>query len=112
MVEGEDRKVAIALPGEWALQKVLGPTLDLIGADLSKLYAAGRDRIVRAAAKKTENLDDGASANLRIAADVFRSGAFADSDVCAEYFGGILAASRGESGGRDDGMFYLELIKS
>lgn len=33
----EDKNVAIALPGEWALQKVFGPVLSEVGEDIKKV---------------------------------------------------------------------------
>jgi hypothetical protein len=104
--------LTLALPGEWALKKVLGPTLDVLGADLARVYAAGRDRIIQAAARKTPNLEDGASANLRIAHDVFSNGGFAESEIASEYFGGVLASSRGDGRGNDNAIYFSGLIKS
>jgi len=109
----EDEKThSIAVPGEWAFRKMLGPTLDAFGEDLAKAYAAGRDRILAAATRKTPNLEDGGRTNLRITADVFRSGSFTDDEICAEYFGGVLASSRSHDGKDDSAIFYLEIIKS
>ena len=99
-------------PGEWALKRLLGPTFDLIGQDLSRLYAKGRDRIVRAAKRKTPDLDDGKAANLRVARDVLWNGAFADDEVCAEYFGGLLAGSRSEDGKDDRGLPFVDIVRS
>jgi hypothetical protein len=42
----DEKKFAIALPGEWVLQKAFGPALTEIGEDLKKLYAKGRDKIL------------------------------------------------------------------
>lgn len=86
--------VAIA----WAGKKLLGPTFDTIGDDLQKLYAAGRDRIIGRAAAKVDDLDDGRRANLRVARDVLWNGAFSESEVCVEYYAGLLAASRSVDG--------------
>ena len=55
------------IPGADAVRRVLGPTADLIGEDLAKLYAKGRDRLMRAATRKVPDLDDGKCANLRVA---------------------------------------------
>ena len=84
------------VPFEWALQKVLGPTLDEIGEDFRRVYATGRERLVGAARRKIDDLEDGQVANRRVAMDVLVHGALASGDeVCAEYFGGLLAASSG-----------------
>ena len=99
-------------PSEWAIQKLLGPSLDEVGADLSRVYAAGRNMILNAAIRKTPELEDGSRANLRVSHDVFTSGAFSDSEICAEYFGGILASSRSEDGQDDDAIQFVEVTKS
>lgn len=106
------KKISISVPGEWALQKVLGPILEEIGSDFQKLYSVGRDKIVQAALRKIKSPEDGARANLRVARDVFWNGSFTDEAICAEYFGGILAASRSEDGKDDSGIFYVDIIKS
>lgn len=93
-------------------KKVLGATLDNIGKDVANLYEKGRDKIIEKASKKIKNLDDGQQVNLRIARDVFYNGSFSDDEICAEYFGGILASSRSEDGTDDSKMFYLDMIKS
>ncbi|MBZ4187138.1 hypothetical protein K7B09_12485 [Thermomonas sp. RSS23] len=108
----DEKKLAIALPGEWALQKTLGPVLSEIGDDLKRLYAKGRDKIIEKAYKKIENPEDGKSANLRIAHEALTSGAFTEEEICAEYFGGILAASRTSDGKSDDTIQLLDTIKS
>jgi hypothetical protein len=108
----EEKKLAIALPGEWALQKTLGPVLSEIGEDLKKLYAKGRDNIISKAYKKIADPEDGKSANLRIAHDVLTNGAFTDEEICAEYFGGILASSRTDDGKNDDAIQFVDTIKS
>ncbi|RTL00480.1 MAG: hypothetical protein EKK57_07050 [Proteobacteria bacterium] len=93
-------------------KKVLGATLENIGKDIANLYEKGRDKIVEKASKKIKNLDDGQQVNLRIARDVFYNGSFSDDEICAEYFGGILASSRSEDGKNDTSIFYLDIIKS
>ena len=108
----DEKKLVIALPGEWALQKTLGPVLSEIGEDLKKLYAKGRDNIISSAYKKIPNPEDGKSANLRIAYDVLNNGSFTDEEICAEYFGGILASSRTADGKNDDAIQFVDTIKS
>ena len=112
MDNSEEKKISIAVPGEWALKKVLGPTLDTLGEDFNKVYQIGRDKIIESAKKKIKNINDGASANLRVSRDVFWNGSFTDEAICAEYFGGILASSRSKDGKDDAGVFYIDIIKS
>lgn len=108
----EEKKLSIALPGEWALQKVFGPALTEMGEDLKKLYAKGRDKLVAAAYRKVKDPDDGKQANLRVTRDVLWNGAFTEDEVCAEYFGGILASSRSADGRDDDTIQFVDTIKS
>jgi hypothetical protein len=108
----DEKKLSIALPGEWALQKVLGPTLTEIGSDLQKLYAKGRDRIIAKAYRKIPNPEDGKRANLRVTRDALWGGAFTEDEVCAEYFGGVLASSRSEDGKDDAAIQFVDVIKS
>ena len=98
--------------GAWVGRKLLGPTLDAIGDDLKKLYAAGRDRIIRRAAAKVDDLDDGKRANLRVARDVLWNGAFSESEVCVEYYAGLLAASRSVDGLDDKAAPFVDAVKS
>lgn len=103
-------------PGEWAVQKLFGPTLDQMGGDLSLAYVAVRKKILsavlNAAIRKTPNLGDGRRVNLRVAHDVLTSGAFSDSAICTEYFGGIMASSRSEDGQDDSAINFVETVKS
>jgi hypothetical protein len=108
----EDKKLSLALPGEWALQKVLGPVLSEIGEDLKNLYARGRDMILAAAYRKLRDDKGDKKANLRVARDVLWSGAFTDEEICAEYFGGILASSRTEDGKDDHAVQFVDIAKA
>lgn len=92
--------------------KLLGKTAEAISGDIANLYEIGRDKIVVTAVRKTTNMDDGKTANLRVARDVFFNGSFTDEAICAEYFGGILASSRSVDGKDDLGVFYTDIIKS
>jgi hypothetical protein len=90
--------------------KLLGKTVDAIAEDFAKLYAAGRDKIIATATRKTDTTTAG-QVNLRVARDVFWNGSFTDEAICAEYFGGILAGARTEDGTDDHGIFYLDIMK-
>lgn len=112
---GDDKEkleIAVSAPGEWVLQKVFGPTLNVIGRDLSELYAKGRDRIIAATYKKIKDVNDDKQANLRVTRDVLWNGAFADNEICAEYFGGIMASSRSEDGSDDSAVQFVDVTKS
>src|SRR5690606_17965818 len=62
--------------------------------------------------KKIDDPNDGKSANLRVAHEALTSGAFTEEEICAEYFGGILASSRTLDGKNDDSIQLLDTIKS
>ncbi len=96
----------------WFGNKLLGPTAEIIGQDLKKLYEKGIDKIVANAIKKTKNIDSNDRTNLRVTRDVLWNGSFTDESICAEYFGGVLASSRSEDGKDDFGVFYVNIIKS
>ena len=98
--------------GGWVAKKLLGPTLDAIGDDLRKRYEIGFDRIINRAANKVDDLDDGKRANLRVARDVLWNGAFSESDVCTEYYAGLLAASRSVDGLDDEAVPFVDTVKS
>ena len=94
------------------LKKVFGPLLSEIGKDLPRLYAVGRDQIVQAASRKIPKEGDSKKPNLRVAHDVMWNGAFTDDEVCAEYFGGILASSRSKDGKDDSSIQFVDVVKS
>lgn len=112
MSESDKKEMEISLPGEWAVKKLLGPVFSELGEDFRLLYALGRDKIIQVACRKTENIEDGKIPNLRVTRDVFWNGAFTDDEVCAEYFGGILASSRTTEGKDDSAIQYVDVIKS
>ena len=112
MTDSEKPGIAIALPGEWAVKKLLGPVMSEIGDDIKRLYAAGRDRILTTAIRKLDDIDDGKIPNLRVTRDVLWNGAFCQDKVCAEYFGGILASSRTDDGRDDSSIQFVDVIKS
>lgn len=107
-----NQNMAIEFPGEWAFKKVLGPTFDEIGNDLARVYVRGRDLIFSAARKKIPHIEDGKQANLRVARDILWNGAFSDELISAEYFGGILAASRTEDGRSDETIPFVDVVKA
>lgn len=98
--------------GVYAARKILGLTLDAMGEDLNRVYASGRDRVMSAAERKIEYLDDGRCANLRTARDVRWHGAVTEDTVSAEYYGGLLASSRSNDGKDDTAIPFVDAIKS
>jgi hypothetical protein len=96
----------------YVAQQLFGKTLAEMGDDLNKMYKANRDKLLAKAAKKVPDPNDGAKPNLRVARDVIWNGAVTDDEVCAEYFGGLLAASRSEDGKDDSALIYVDCIKA
>jgi hypothetical protein len=96
----------------YVAQKLFGKTLEEMGDDLNKAYKKNREKIIEKAAFKIPNPDDGAQPNLRVARDVLWNGAVTDDEVCAEYFGGLLASSRSVDGKDDSALIYVDCIKA
>jgi hypothetical protein len=96
----------------YVAQQLFGKTLAEMGDDLNKMYKANRDKLLTKAAKKVSDPNDGATPNLRVARDVIWNGAVTDDEVCAEYFGGLLAASRSADGKDDSALIYVDCIKA
>ena len=102
---------AVAVGG-YVGTKLFGTALATMGDDINKLYTSGRDRIVEMATKKVADPDDGKTVNIRAARDVLWNGAITEDEVCAEYFGGMLAAARSEDGKDDGVVHYVDTIKA
>lgn len=110
---GEEIAITTAIAvGGYVGTKLFGTALATIGDDINKMYVKGRDKIVEVATKKIDNPDDGKKVNLRAARDVLWNGAITEDEVCAEYFGGMLAAARSEDGKDDAVVHYVDTIKA
>jgi hypothetical protein len=96
----------------YVAQKLFGKTLEEMGNDLNKVYQSNRDKLLAKAVKKVSDPNDGATPNLRVARDVIWNGAVTDDEVCAEYFGGLLAASRSMDGRDDSALIFVDCIKA
>lgn len=96
----------------YVAQQLFGKTLAEMGDDLNKVYKSNRDKLLEKAARKVTDPNDGAQVNLRVARDVIWNGAVTDDEVCAEYFGGLLAASRSVDGKDDSALIYVDCIKA
>lgn len=109
----EDTAIAAGLAATaYVAQKLFGKTLEEMGDDLNRAYKANRDKLLSKAAEKVKDPDDGATPNLRVARDVLWNGAATDDEVCAEYFGGLLASSRSADGRDDSALIYVDCIKA
>ena len=98
--------------GALVLKKILGPAAEDLGEDIRRMYKAGAEKLLAATRRKIKNLDDGKQANLRVTYDVLWNGACTDDEVCAEYFGGVLASCRSEDGKDDSNIQFSSVIRS
>lgn len=109
----EELAVTAGIAGAaYVAQQLFGKTLAEMGDDLNKIYKSNRDKLLAKAASKVADPNDGAKPNLRVARDVIWNGAVTDDEVCAEYFGGLLAASRSADGKDDSALIYVDCIKA
>jgi hypothetical protein len=109
----EDLAITAGIAGAaYLAQQLFGKTLAEMGEDLSNVYKSNREKLLVKAAKKVTDPNDGAKPNLRVARDVLWNGSVTDDEVCAEYFGGLLAASRSADGKDDSSLIYVDCIKA
>jgi hypothetical protein len=99
----------------WAGRKVIGPVLDRIGVDLANRYSDYRAqnalRICQTAEHKLgEDASEEGQVPPRVVKAVLDEGSWSDAEVMAEYFGGILAASRTPDGSNDRGASLAGLV--
>lgn len=99
----------------WAGRKLLGPLFDEIAQDWRSRYSASRaENLVRigknAEAKLGSAIDEEGQVPPRVAAKVMEEGSWCDGPVMAEYFGGILAASRSLDPLDDRGSVWAALV--
>jgi hypothetical protein len=104
---------ALALAGLWGLKKVAGPTLDMLGSEISDFVQRRIEnlkRIGEAGARKVRGSGKG-QVNARVLKDVVTDGSLVEDELAAEYFGGVLASSRSEDGQDDTSLPLMGLIK-
>jgi hypothetical protein len=99
----------------WAGRKALGPVLDEIGDDLRSRYSERRSRnaervLTIGHAKLGPAVEEEGSVAPRAALRIIEEGSWCDAEVMAEYFGGILAASRSKGGTDDRGATWASLV--
>lgn len=99
------------------LWRVIGPPAGAFGKRLEQAVEDFRlqnfGRILQSAASKLgPSAGDDAAVPLRTVARVWDDGSYADAPVMAEYFGGILAASKADAGDNDRGASLASLIGS
>jgi hypothetical protein len=98
-----------AKAGGGVLTRLLGPTMDLMGAQMANAYERRNvRRVVDLADKKSRGDANGAIAP-RLASAVLEAAEYADNAMVAEYLSGVLASSR-SSDADDRGLAWTALI--
>jgi len=97
------------------LNKILGPTADYIGDEAKGLVEKCNINLNnvfnRAKEKLGPRLDDDGAVSPRVLRHVFEDGRFADEEIVVEYYGGLLAGSKSESGKDDQALPYLAKVQ-
>lgn len=96
------------------LQKLLGPTAQYLGEGLKDLTKKRLENIGRIFEKANEKLGDRINSPgevpPRVLKEVLNEGSYCDDGLAAEYFGGVLASSRTETGRDDRGARIAKLL--
>lgn len=97
-----------------ALQKLLGPTAEYLGdglRDLTKRRAENIGRIFqKAGVKLGDRIETPGEVPPRVLKTVVNEGSYCDDELAAEYFGGVLASSRTDTGRDDRGARIGKLL--
>jgi hypothetical protein len=117
VVTGSVLKVAEGVGNEAAkttsglLSRALGPAADEIGIWLGRLTHFRLNNIQRIAMAAEKRGGEGVI-HPRVVHQVLEDGSFCDSELLAEYFGGILASSRTPDGRSDIGVSWSSVVAS
>jgi len=97
-----------------ALQKLLGPTAEYLGDGLRYLTRRRIENIGRifqkAGAKLGDRIEAPGEVPPRVLKTVLNEGSYCDDELAAEYFGGVLASSRTDTGRDDRGARIGKLL--
>lgn len=99
----------------WVGRKLLGPLFDEIAQDLRQRYADRRaqntQRILESGARRLgTKLEEPGTLPPRLLGLLLDEGSWCDDEVMAEYWGGIIAASRTVDGRDDRGITWAKAI--
>jgi hypothetical protein len=99
---------------EGLMRRVLGPPADALGETLAR-WVEFRTRNVGCILEKADDKLGSRRAEegevpFRIAGAIFEAGSYCDSELMAEYLGGVLASSRTVEGRDDRGARWVGLI--
>lgn len=96
------------------IQKVLGPTAEYLGEyfrDMAERRLTNTGRIFDVAERRLgSRINNKGSVHPKVLKEVLESGSYAEEQLAAEYFGGILASSRSEVSRDDRGAALAGLV--
>jgi hypothetical protein len=94
--------------------RLLGPTCDYFGEGLRNLSTKGVSNVQRvfdsAARMLGPKLNTPGQVSPRVVKSIINEAYFCDSEVAAEYFGGILASSRTNNNRYDRGAYFAGIV--
>ncbi len=97
------------------LNKILGPTAEYLGSEMKGLVQKcnlNLDNIfVRSQKKLGSRLDEKGHVSPRVLKHILDEGKFCDDPIVADYYAGVLAASKTDVGRDDRGVSILAAIK-
>lgn len=103
-----------AYVGKDTINKILGPTAELLGEQLRDFVQRRTRNVARIFKKAEKRLGDRICSNgsvpPRVLRQIMDDGSFCEDELAAEYFGGVLASSRSSIPRDDRGVSILALI--
>lgn len=98
------------------LIKILGPTADYVGGEIQGLVEKcniNLDNIfIKANKKLGARAEEDGVVSPRVLKHVLDEGRFCDNELTAEYYAGVLAASKSKSKNDDRGVSFLKQLES
>lgn len=105
-----------ALASKDLLSKVLGPTAEYLGEGLRDFSKRRTENIKsifdRAVRHLGSKLNEPGVVSPRILSRVINDGQYCEDSLVAEYYGGLLASSRGEDANDDRLLPFIEVVRS
>lgn len=102
--------------GRELVLKLLGPTFDYFGQltrDAAKKATENVGRVLLIAVQKLgDRINENATIPPRVLREVVAESMFNEDELVAEYFGGVLAASRTTDRREDMGVYFAKLVSS
>ena len=106
----------IAYLSKDGISKLLGPTAEYLGGELKDLVQKSQANIFsvfqKAEKKCGDRINQKGAVNPRVLKHIYDEARFCENELLSEYFGGVLASARTESGEDDRGVYYSQIVKS